>query len=144
MNSVKRQMKSCFVFCVARMLLLKKIILWRSIVELVSISLCCPIFSAKKVTYYLYLFVLFIGLFRRQQFLHTQDNFSEDLVAMFLSANIPLYKLRQDSVKGFFQNLGHNDPSETTCRKVVNDTAFYVGGRYTVCRRPGCTVQGRS
>ena len=42
---------------------------------------------------------------------------------MFLSANIPLYKLRQDSVKGFFQNLGHNFPSETTCRKLVNDLA---------------------
>ena len=86
-------------------------------------AICCSIFSAKKVTYYLYLFVLFIGLFRRQQFLHTQDNFSEDLVAMFLSANNRLYKLRQDSVKELFQNFEHNVPSETTCRKVVNDLA---------------------
>ncbi|KAG0433983.1 CGG triplet repeat-binding protein 1 [Dictyocoela muelleri] len=47
-------------------------------------------------------------------------NTAELIVKSFLNSNIPLYKLRNNSIKNMFQKLGVNLSCETTLRKLVS------------------------
>ena len=51
-----------------------------------------------------------------QTFLRSSDtNFVEKVTKAFLSADIPLYKLKNMHIKNHFRDIGHRLPSETTC-----------------------------
>lgn len=57
---------------------------------------------------------------KRQTFIpQTKQDFKEKLVTAFLSADIPLYKLRNPKVTQLFTNLGQQVPSESSCRSHV-------------------------
>ena len=66
-----------------------------------------------------------------QETLNTQSfisnclrDFTKNVVAAFLEADIPLYKLQHASIKKLFNsNLGKHCPSESTCRSHVNELA---------------------
>jgi hypothetical protein len=45
--------------------------------------------------------------------------FTENVAKMFVSANIPLFKLRNPAVISFFAKIGYPLPSETSCRNTV-------------------------
>ena len=50
--------------------------------------------------------------------------FYKQVVTAFLEADIPLHKLQHSSIKNLFNStLGHHCPSESACRKQVNDLA---------------------
>ena len=49
------------------------------------------------------------------------DNFVGKVTSAFLSADIPLYKLRNPEMQSLFQFLGRKAPSESACRKRVDD-----------------------
>ena len=54
----------------------------------------------------------------------SQKDFTKQVVTAFLEADIPLYKLQHSSIKTLFSlTLGHHCPSESACRKQVNDLA---------------------
>ena len=54
----------------------------------------------------------------------TSKRFYKLVVTTFLEAVIPLYKLQHSSIKNLFNStLGYHCPSESTCRKQVNDLA---------------------
>ncbi len=54
-------------------------------------------------------------------FLTTRDaNVTKIILSAFLSADIPLWKLRNIHVRNMFNALGHPAPSETTCRNQLN------------------------
>jgi len=57
----------------------------------------------------------------KQQFLNTQSSdFTTKVVNAFLSADIPLHKLRNGRLRQLFQDIGHPLPSESTCRSQVS------------------------
>ena len=47
--------------------------------------------------------------------------FAKTILESFLSADIPLYKLRNSSIKNLFNSLGHPIPSETTIRSSIDE-----------------------
>ena len=47
--------------------------------------------------------------------------FADKLLKAFLSADIPLYKLRNESIKNLFYDLGHQVPSDTSCRQKIEN-----------------------
>ena len=54
----------------------------------------------------------------------SQKDFTKQVVTAFLEADIPLYKLQHSSFKNLLNStLGHHCPSESACRKQVNDLA---------------------
>ena len=54
----------------------------------------------------------------------SQKDFTKQVVTKFLEADIPLYKLQHSSIKYLLKTtLGHHCPSESACRKQVNDLA---------------------
>ena len=56
----------------------------------------------------------------KQTFLHfDQVNFKEQVVSLFLAADIPLHKLNHPSLKSMFARMGKVLPSETTARACV-------------------------
>lgn len=58
----------------------------------------------------------------RQTFLKpSSSDMSLRIVDAFLSANIPLHKLRNKKLADLFTDLGHPLPSESLCRQKVND-----------------------
>ena len=61
----------------------------------------------------------------RQSFISTPNipNFNETVVKTFLGANIPLKKLRHPAIRRLFIDMGHPLPSESTSRKIVENTA---------------------
>ena len=50
-------------------------------------------------------------------------DFSYQVCDAFLKADIPLKKLRSPSLKVLFNKMGHEIPSETTCRRRVDEIA---------------------
>ncbi len=55
-----------------------------------------------------------------QTFLRSsKSDFVEKVTKVFLSADIPLYKLNNKHVKNLFSDIGHSLPTESTCRKTV-------------------------
>ena len=55
-----------------------------------------------------------------QTFLRSSDtDFVEKVTKVFLSADIPLYKLNNTHIKNLFRDIGHRLPSETTCRQTA-------------------------
>ena len=62
---------------------------------------------------------------RKQTFLHfNQVNFKEQVVSLFLAADIPLRKLNHPSLKSLFARMGKVLPSETAARARVAKLAF--------------------
>lgn len=57
-----------------------------------------------------------------QQFLPSID-FGDKVVRAFLSADIPLYKLRHQGIQRLFSSIGHPLPSESACRNKVDAMA---------------------
>ena len=58
----------------------------------------------------------------KQTFINEKaDAFSEIIAESFISANIPLYKLRNPLMISLFNRLGHPLPSDSGCRKVVDN-----------------------
>ena len=57
----------------------------------------------------------------RQTFLTPTTDMSSKIVHAFLSANIPLHKLRNKHLNDLFTGLGHPLPSESCCRQKVNE-----------------------
>ena len=54
----------------------------------------------------------------------SQKDFTKQVVTAFLEADISLYKLQHFSIENLFNStLGHHCPSESACRKQVNDLA---------------------
>ena len=54
----------------------------------------------------------------------SQKDFTKQVVTAFLEADIPLYKLQHFSIENLLNStLGHHCPSESACRKQVNDLA---------------------
>ena len=54
----------------------------------------------------------------------SQKDFTKQVVTAFLEADIPLYKLQHSRIKNLFKSTwGHHCPSESACRKQVNDLA---------------------
>ena len=54
----------------------------------------------------------------------SQKDFTKRVVTAFLKSEIPLYILQHSSIKNLFDStLGHHCPSESACRKQVNDLA---------------------
>jgi hypothetical protein len=53
----------------------------------------------------------------------TSDSFTEDVVKAFLAADIPLAKLRNKHLIDLFSSIGKTLPSESTCRRKVDDLA---------------------
>ncbi|MEL7308540.1 MAG: hypothetical protein AAGK05_12180, partial [Pseudomonadota bacterium] len=53
-----------------------------------------------------------------QEFIHGEGahDFARDVAKAFLSADIPLWKLRNAELRRLFSNIGHPLPSEETCR----------------------------
>jgi len=51
------------------------------------------------------------------------SDFTDKVVAAFSSADIPLYKLRNPSLRKLFEDIRHPLPSETSCRNRVADLA---------------------
>lgn len=63
-----------------------------------------------------------MGPTSRQTFLApTSDDMSSKIVHAFLSANIPLHKLRNQHLNDLFTELGQPLPSESFCRQKVNE-----------------------
>ena len=55
-----------------------------------------------------------------QTFLRSSDtDFVEKVIKVFLSADIPIYKLNNTHIKNLFRDIGHRLPSETTCRRTA-------------------------
>ena len=55
-----------------------------------------------------------------QTFLRSSDtDFVQKVTKAFLSADIPLYKLKKMHIKNCFCDIGHRLPSETTCRRTA-------------------------
>ena len=55
-----------------------------------------------------------------QTFLRNNDtDFVEMITKVFLSADIPLYKLNNTHIKNLFRDIGRRLPSETTCRRTA-------------------------
>jgi hypothetical protein len=55
-----------------------------------------------------------------QQFITGQSiTFAQQVTKSFLSANIPLYKLRHPAISDLFKVMGQQVPSEATCRNYV-------------------------
>ena len=53
-------------------------------------------------------------------FLRSSDtDFVQKVTNVFLSADIPLYKLDNTHIKNLFRDIGHRLPSETTCRRTA-------------------------
>ena len=46
-------------------------------------------------------------------------DFVEKVIKVFLSADIPLYKLKNAHIKNLFLDIGYRLPSETTCRRTA-------------------------
>ena len=61
----------------------------------------------------------------RQSFISTPNIpiFNETVVKTFLSANIPLKKLRHPAIRHLFIDMGHPLPSESTSRRIVENIA---------------------
>jgi hypothetical protein len=57
----------------------------------------------------------------QSQLLMPKASFGYKIAKMFLEADIPLKKLRNDSVRAFFLSIGHPLPSESFVRALVND-----------------------
>ena len=58
---------------------------------------------------------------KSQQFLNFgQNDFSKDLLKVFLAADIPLWKLRNHYLKEFFKSIEHPLPTEKTCRLQID------------------------
>ena len=54
----------------------------------------------------------------------SQKDLTKQVVTAILEADIFLYKLQHSSIKNLFNStLGHHSPSESACRKQVNDLA---------------------
>ena len=54
----------------------------------------------------------------------SQKDFTKQVVTALLEADIPLYNLQHSSIKNLFNStLGHHCPSESACRKEINDLA---------------------
>ena len=55
-----------------------------------------------------------------QTFLRSSDtDFVEKVTKAFLSANIPVYKLKNTDIKNLFRVIGRRLPSETACRRTA-------------------------
>ena len=55
-----------------------------------------------------------------QMFLRSSDtDFVEKVTKVFLSADVPLYKLNNTHIKNIFRYIGHRLPSQTTCRRTA-------------------------
>ena len=55
-----------------------------------------------------------------QTILRSSDtDFVEKITKVFLSADIPLYKLNNTHIKNLFRDIGHRLPSETTCTRTA-------------------------
>ena len=50
-------------------------------------------------------------------------NFAEKVTKAFLSADIPLHKLRNTHLQTLFREMGHTLPSESSCRSKVHKLA---------------------
>lgn len=57
-----------------------------------------------------------------QQFINVESkwDFARDVSKSFLSADIPLWKLRNPELRRLFARMGHPLPSEETCRSRIN------------------------
>ena len=53
----------------------------------------------------------------------SEMNFGEQLVDAWMSADIPLYKLRNEPIVKLFNNLCQPVPSESSCRSIVEKMA---------------------
>ena len=59
---------------------------------------------------------------QKQEFIVVDKNsFSDRLIKAFLKSDIPLFKLRNESIRELFLELGHQVPSDTFCRKKVEN-----------------------
>ena len=58
-----------------------------------------------------------------QSFIGESSDFADIVADFFVGNNIPLYKLRSDASKRFFQRLNKPTPSETTCRQRIEGMA---------------------
>ena len=58
-----------------------------------------------------------------QSFIGELSDFADIVADFFVGNNIPLYKLRSDASKRFFQRLNKPTPSETTCRQRIEGMA---------------------
>jgi hypothetical protein len=56
-----------------------------------------------------------------QQFLNPKGDFTRDVLKAFLSADIPLWKLRNPELRKLFLGIGHPLPCEQSCRLRIND-----------------------
>ena len=52
-----------------------------------------------------------------------KNDFAYQVCHAFLQADIPLWKLRSPSISKLFSQMGHQIPSETTCRRKVDEIA---------------------
>lgn len=61
------------------------------------------------------------GNIAKQQFLQfSNEDFPLNVTKAFLAANIPLWKLRNQSLRKLFSSIGHLLPSEDTCRSRIS------------------------
>lgn len=56
-----------------------------------------------------------------QKFIVTKSDFNQKLTEAFLSADIPLYKIRNKKLRELFNLIGHPLPSDQTCRNQLPD-----------------------
>ena len=66
---------------------------------------------------------------QQQFFPSSKKQFKTKLVLAFMSADIPLFKLRNPQIVSLFANLGQAVPSETVCRDHIHQLAEVKSNR---------------